>query len=319
MANNQTTQDIIQSQSIQSLIYTVRGKQVMLDSDLAELYSVETKRLNEQVRRNLERFPESYRFQLSQSEYDDLKSQFATSSEGSLRSQNVTLESQRGRHRKYLPYVFTEQGVAMLSAVLKSDTAIKASIRIIDAFVAMRHYIAENGGLLQRVDSLEKRQITQEIRTTERFEKVFDALGQNSLTAPQGVFFDGQVFDAYVFINDLIRQAKQSIVLIDNYVDDTVLMQLAKRSDSVRAIILTQTISRELKQDLKQHNAQYPPIEIKQFSRSHDRFLIIDGEVVYVLGASLKDMGKRWFGFMKMEKDGLVVMDRIDQILGELE
>ena len=317
MGSEQSADIIIQTETIQSLIYTIRGKQVMLDSDLAELYSVETRLLNQGVKRNLERFTDSYCFQLTQAEYDDLKSQIATPSDDSLRSQNVTLKSERGKHRKYLPFVFTEQGVAMLSAVLKSDTAVKASIRIMDAFVVMRHYIAENGGLLQRVESLEHRQIAQEVKTDERFEKVFDALEQKSLTASQGVFFDGQVFDAYVFINDLSRQAKQSIVLIDNFIDDTVLIQLAKRSAGVRAIILTQTINKELKQDLKKHNAQYAPIVIKQFGKSHDRFLIIDGETVYHLGASLKDLGKRWFAFSILDKEGLVIMERVKEILGE--
>lgn len=204
----------------------------------------------------------------------------------------------------------------MLSAVLRSKTAIQISIHIISAFVAMRRYLAASGGLLQRMDSLEKRQIGYEIKTDARIEKVFDALESTSPTPVQGIFFDGQIFDAYVFVNDLLRQAKKSIVLIDNYVDDTVLMQLAKRPKKVNAIIFTKSISKQLAQDLKKYNAQYPPITIHEFTDSHDRFLILDGETVYHLGASLKDLGKKWFAFSMMDKSGLKVMERVESILG---
>ena len=203
----------------------------------------------------------------------------------------------------------------MLSAVLRSETAVQISIHIINAFIAMRRFMAANGGLLQRMDSLEKRQIHHEINTDDRFNKVFDALESKSLNPTQGIFFDGQIFDAYVFVNDLLRQAKQSIVLIDNYIDDSVLMQLAKRRQGVSATILTKTISKQIAQDLKKHNAQYPPIQIHEFGDSHDRFLILDGKAAYHLGASLKDLGKKWFAFSRMDGSGLKVMERVDALI----
>lgn len=311
----------IRNHGLQKLIYTVRDTQVMLDSDLAELYGVPAKRLNEQVKRNVERFPAEFRFQLTKEEHENLRSQIATSSDGgdlrfqngtsSLRSQNATLETdQRGRHRKYLPYVFTEQGVAMLSAVLRSETAVQVSIQIMQAFVGMRRFLIANGGLIQRVDSLEKRQMAQEIQTDDRFEKVFKALESGNEAPAQGVFFNGQIFDAYRFVNDLLRQAKKTIVLIDNYVDDTVLEQLAKRRKGVTATIFTKAISKQLALDLKKHNEQYSPITIHKLADSHDRFLMID-EVVYHIGASLKDLGKKWFAFSKMDQSGLKVIEQI--------
>ncbi len=299
----------IREEGVRELICVFRGVQVMVDADLAALYGVETKVLNQAVKRNIARFPESFRFQLAESEYEEL----ATQSERlNLRSQLVTSSGHGGR--RHLPYVFTEQGVAMLSAVLHSDTAIQISIHIINAFVAMRRLLLAGDGLLQRMETLEKRQLAHEIKTDARFDKVLDAL--ESTSPAQGVFFDGQIFDAYVLVNDLLRQAKKSIVLIDNYVDDSVLAQLAKRRKGVSAVILTKAVGKELEQDLARHNAQYPPITIQKFASSHDRFLILDGETVYHLGASLKDLGKKWFAFSKMEKSGLTVMERVTAILG---
>ena len=311
MAHKETTAIALRQESLRQLICVFRDVQVMVDADLAALYGVETKVLNQAVRRNQARFPESFRFQLTESEYEEL---VANCDQFNLRSQSVTSIGHGGR--RYLPYVFTEQGVAMLSAVLRSDTAIQTSIHIINAFVAMRRLLAASGGLLQRMDTLEKRQIANEIKTDARFDKVFDALESRSLNPAQGIFFDGQIFDAYVFVNDLLRQAKKSIVLIDNYVDDSVLTQLAKPKKGVCATILTKAIGKALAQDLKKHNAQYPPIAIHEFADSHDRFLILDGETVYHLGASLKDLGKKWFAFSKMDKSGLKVMERVTAILG---
>jgi hypothetical protein len=314
MVNKENTAIALREEHLRSLIYRVRGMEVMLDSDLAWLYGVETRVFNQAVKRNIERFPDSFRFLLTQEEYDSLKSQFVTlNADADLRSQFVTSSDHGGR--RYLPYAFTEQGVAMLSAVLRSETAIQTSIHIINAFVAMRRLLAASGGLLQRVDTLEKRQITHEIKTDDRFEQVFDALESKSLNPTQGIFFDGQIFDAYLFVNDLLRQAKKSIVLIDNYVDDSVLQQLAKRRKGVAATILTRTIGKALALDLKKHNAQYPPIDIREFADSHDRFLILDGEKVYHLGASLKDLGKKWFAFSKMDKAGLKVMSKVAAIM----
>jgi hypothetical protein len=303
----------IPEDTVRQLICVFRDVPVMVDSDLAALYGVETKVLNQAVRRNLARFPESFRFQLVESEYEELVTHY---DRFILRSQSVTSRGHGGR--RYLPYVFTEQGVAMLSAVLRSETAVKISIQIINAFVSMRRFLAGSGGLLQRMDTLEKRQISHEIKTDERFDKVFDALESKRLNLSQGIFFDGQIFEAYVFVNDLLRQAKKSIVLVDNYVDDSVLLQLAKRQKDVSATILTKTITKTLAHDLKKHNLQYPAISIQEFSDSHDRFLILDGETVYHFGASLKDLGKKWFAFSRMDKNGLKIMERVAAILGDI-
>lgn len=291
--------DLIPSeQQLQQKIYTLRGVQVMLDRDLAELYGVKPIRLREQVKRNINRFPEDFMFQLSDAEVDVMVSQNAIPSRKHLGGA--------------LPYAFTEQGVAGISGVLTSDRAVEVNITIMRAFVSMRRFLSANVPLLQRLETLEKRQITHEINTDERFEKVFDALEHRTAAPMQGIFFEGQIFDAYVFVNDLFRGAKKSIVLIDNYVDDTVLMQLAKRSENVSAAILTKTVTPGFRQDLKKHNAQYPSVAVREFTHSHDRFVIIDGEEVYHLGASLKDLGKKWFAFSRMEKESLAVMARVE-------
>lgn len=271
---------------IQPMIKVIRGQQVMLDSDLSALYGVETRRLNEQVKRNIERFPDDFMFQLRKEELDNLMSQNATSSWGGTRK---------------LPYAFTEQGIAMLSSVLKSQTAVEVNIRIMRAFIAMRRFIATNAQLFQRLETIEYHQLEmkqhQEV-TDRRIDEVFKRL-DTDIPPMQGIFYDGQVFDAYRFVSDLIRKAKQSIVLIDNYVDDTVLTLLDKRSEGVSATIYTQRISSQFQLDVDRHNSQYPLIEIKRFNKAHDRFLLIDNEV-YHIGASIKDLGKKWFGFTLM-------------------
>lgn len=271
---------------IQPMIKVIRGQQVMLDSDLSALYGVETRRLNEQVKRNIERFPDDFMFQLRKEELDNLMSQNATSSWGGTRK---------------LPYAFTEQGIAMLSSVLKSQTAVEVNIRIMRAFIAMRRFIATNAQLFQRLETIEYHQLEmkqhQEV-TDRRIDEVFKHLDAD-IPLMQGIFYDGQVFDAYRFVSDLIRKAKQSIVLIDNYVDDTVLTLLDKRSEGVSATIYTQRISSQFQLDVDRHNSQYPLIEIKRFNKAHDRFLLIDNEV-YHIGASIKDLGKKWFGFTLM-------------------
>jgi hypothetical protein len=278
---------LIKFEEIQSRIFTLREVQVMIDSDLAQLYDVEIKVLNQAVKRNIERFPIEFMFQLQSDEYDFLRSQY------------VTLESGRGQHRKYLPYVFTEQGVAMLSAVLRSETAIKISIQIINAFVAMRRFYSINSQVFQRLDSIEIKQI----ETDRKLNMMLNAWENKDFIPKQGVFFDGQIFDAYKFVCDLVRKANKSIVIIDNYIDDTVLDILTKRNDNVQAMILTKNISKQLNLDLQKHRKQYPQIEIKEFSDSHDRFMIIDEKELYHFGASLKDLGKKWFAFSKMDID----------------
>jgi len=294
---------------IQRRIYTIRGLQVMLDSDLAVLYEVETKVLNQAVKRNLERFPDLFCFQLTQGEFDSLRSQIVTSKVLFLRSQIVTLEN-RGRHRKYLPYVFTEQGVAMLSAVLKSDTAVKMSIQIMNAFVNLRRFVSTNAQIFNRLDTLE----TKQVETDLKLDQVLNALESKIVQPKQGIFFNGQIFDAYQFISDLFRSAEKSIVIIDNFIDDTVLTHLAKRKDNVLVTILTKSIPKLLNLDIKKFNDQYPKIEIKEFVNAHDRFIIIDNLDVYHLGASLKDLGKKWCAFSKFDKETFKLLEKIEKI-----
>lgn len=288
--------------TINEKIYLIRGVYVMLDHDLAELYKVETRTLNQAVKRNEERFPETFRFQLTMDEYK------------SLRSQIVILESaSKGQHRKYMPYVFTEQGVAMLSAVLKSKTAIEVSINIMQAFVQMRKFIADNAVMFQRMDKIEKQQLI----TETKLEKVFQAIENKNIKPQSGIFFDGQMFDAYVFVSDLIRQAKKFIVLIDNYIDETVLTQLSKANPKVKIYLLTKNSSSSLKLDIKKYNDQYSNIILIEFSLAHDRFLILDQKEIYHIGASLKDLGKKWFAFSKFEVNSFGLMEKINNVITE--
>ncbi|MDV4116311.1 ORF6N domain-containing protein [Elizabethkingia anophelis] len=275
---------IINRKDIESLIYTVRDKQVMLDSDLATLYQVETKNLNKAVKRNIERFPQSFCFQLTEKEAENLRFQIGTS-------------SLNYGGRRYLPYVFCEQGVAMLSAILRSEIAVTVSIEIMNAFVEMRKLLIGNAALFSRMDKVELKQI----EADGKFEEIFKALESGKLHSEKGIFYDGQIFDAYTFVADIIRSAQRSIVLIDNYVDDTVLTLLGKRGQTISATIYTKSISNQLQLDLQRYNSQYPPISIHTFIHAHDRFLIIDGTELYHIGASLKDLGKKWFAFSRMD------------------
>ena len=280
-------QQLSEQEDIARLILNIRGMQVMVDRDLAVLYGVETKRLNEQVRRNIERFPERFRFQLTKEETDKVVANCD--------------HLKPLKYSKVTPYVFTEQGISMLSTVLHNPTAIAVSIKIMDAFVSMRRFIATNAQLFQRLETIEYHQLEmkqhQEV-TDKRIDEVFKRLDAG-IPPMQGIFYDGQVFDAYRFVSDLIRKAKKSVVLIDNYVDDSVLTLLDKREEGVSSIIYTQRVSNQFQLDVDRHNIQYPPIEIKRFNEAHDRFLLIDEEV-YHIGASIKDLGKKWFGFTLM-------------------
>ena len=286
---------ILNDRGIKDRIYSIRGVQVMLDGDLAELYEVETKVLNQAVKRNIDRFPEQFMFHLTMKDFK------------SLRSQIVTLKNGRGVHRKYLPYAFTEQGVAMLSGVLKSDIAIQISIQIMNAFVSMRKFIAANADVFHRLDGVELKLITHD----KKFGKIFKAIEDKDIMPKKGIFFDGQIFDAYTFVSDIIRSAKKSIILIDNYVDDSVLTLFDKCREGVKITIFTKELTKQLELDLGKHNAQYPSIEIKEFKKSHDRFIIIDDLVVYHFGASLKDLGKKWFAFSRFDKDAFKILDRL--------
>lgn len=268
-------------------IYKVRGIQVMIDRDLAELYGVETKQLNRAVKRNIERFPEDFMFQLTKEEC--------------LRCQIGTLNTGQGQHMKYLPYAFTEYGIAMLSGVLRSETAIAANIRIMRTFANMRKMIADDTDILSRIEVLEYNQLELNLKIDRTDDKVELLMKKMEKETPvQGIFFDGQIYDAYTFVTDLIRTATYRIVLIDNYIDDTILTMLSKRIAAVKAVVYTRNISKQMQLDIDKHNSQYPPVEVGTFAKAHDRFLIIDDQV-YLIGASIKDLGKKWFGFTLME------------------
>lgn len=288
----------IESQAIQNKIYILRNLQIMVDRDLAELYGVETKRLNEQVKRNIERFPEEFMFQMTTKELENWKSQFATSNKEIM-------------GLRKLPFVFTEQGVSMLSSVLKSDTAIQTSINIIKSFVGMRKFLLNNASIFQKIESIEKRQISYEIKNDTKVDAILNAIEEKGTPQKQHIFYDGQIFDAYLFVSDIIKSAKKSIKLIDNYADESTLVLFTKRDANVSMTIYTKTISKQLQLDIQKHNAQYPTIEAKIFDLSHDRFMIIDEKVVYHFGASLKDLGKKWFAVSKMDIDSFELIGRL--------
>jgi hypothetical protein len=277
--------ELIKIDEIKNRIFTIRGMQVILDRDIARFYSVKTIKLREQVKRNIKRFPSDFMFQLTEIETDFMVSQNAIPSKRHLGG--------------FLPYVFTEQGVASVSSVITSDKAIEISVLIMRAFVAMRHFLADKVDLFKRVDFLEIKQL----EADNKFKDLFKAMESNKLLPRQGIFFDGQVFDAHKFVSDIVRSAEKSIILIDNYVDDTVLTLFSKRKDGVVLKILTKNPSKQLQLDIKKFNEQFPPAEIKEFNHSHDRFMIIDNRDLYHFGASLKDLGRKWFGFSKMEVD----------------
>ena len=304
-------------EDIKNLIYTIRGKQVMLDSDVANLYHYETKKINQAVKRNMGRFPERYCFQLTEEEIKDLKLQIATSSLESLRSQFVTLNNMgRGQHRKYLPYVFTEQGIAMLSGVLRNDIAIQVSINIMDAFVEMRRFLASNGHVFERLTNVEYQLIEQGKELTKhekQFEKVFDELQRSKIEEfNQKLFFEGQIYDAYSLIIDIIKTAENKILIIDNYIDDSILKMLSKKNKNVDVIIVTSQNSNLIKLDIHKFNKQYPTIKIIKTNKFHDRFILIDNRKLYHIGASLKDLGKKCFAISKIKDEDYV--EKINQI-----
>lgn len=282
---------IVDNIEIQNMIYSVRGKQVMLDSDLAQLYHVETKVFNQAVKRNINRFPEHFRFQLTESEFKNLRSQIVTSRENN---------SMHGG-RRYMPYVFTEQGIAMLSAVLKSDVAVEVSIKIMNSFVEMRNFLLSNREMFARLDRVELKQL----ETDKKLEEVFNYIATNT-EVKQNIFFDGQIYDAFSFIIGLIKKAKKEIILIDNYVDINTLNILCKKNKGVDIIIATAGKGNLSTKDINKFNAQYPKLSVKTTTDFHDRFLIIDKMEVYHIGASIKDAGKKSFGITKIEDKDLI-------------
>lgn len=292
---------IISDQSIKNKIYVIRDIQVMIDKDLAQLFGTTTKAFNQAVTRNISRFPEDFRFQLTKEEYANLRSQIVT----------LSSDSGWGTHSKYLPYAFTEQGVSMLSAILKSDIAVETSIKIIREFVNMRKFISKNNYLFQRMDILEEKQKN----TDQKVDEILDAIESKNTKIKQGVFFEGQFFDAYVFISDILKEASQSITLIDNYIDEKTLLHLSKKTNKdIKINIITNTISKELKLDVEKYNKQNNNLSLYKYDKSHDRFLIIDYKTIYHIGASLKDLGNKWFAFSKLENDNLELINKIKNI-----
>lgn len=288
---------LVQVADIEKRIYTMRGVQVMLDRDLATLYEVETRALKQAVKRNPARFPSDFMFELSENEIEALVSQSV-----------IPSKKQLGGAK---PLAFTEQGVSSLSAVLTSARAIEINIEIMRAFVKMRRFLAHNANIFQRLDQVEKRQLANELKTDARFEQLFSALEDKSIKPKQGIFYDGQIFDAYNFVCDLVRSAKQRIILIDNYVDESVLTLLSKRKKQVSAQILTKSIGKQLKLDIEKFNQQYPAIDVQIFQLAHDRFLIIDDDI-YHIGASLKDLGKKWFAFSRMDMRAIDMLAKVN-------
>lgn len=263
---------------------------------MAAFYDVKPIRLREQVKRNSKRFPADFMFQLTGQEVEYMVSQNAIPSKQHLGGS--------------LPLVFTEQGVAAISAVLTSERAIEVNIQIMRAFVAMRRLIASNAQIFKRLGKVERKQL----EADDNFQKIFNAIEAKEIIPKQGFFFNGQIFDAYKFVSDLFRTAKKSIVLIDNYIDDTVLAHLVKRRENVTVTILTKSISKHMLLDVKKFNEQYPAIEIKEFGNAHDRFIIIDECIVYHFGASLKDLGKKWFAFSKMDIGAVEMLGRLKNV-----
>ena len=282
---------IAETKDIKSLIYVVRGQQVMMDSDLAMLYQVDTKVFNQAVSRNIKRFPENFRFQLTKEEFDALRSQVATS-------------NGRGG-RRYRPYMFTEQGIAMLSGVLRSDVAIQVSIRIMNTFVEMRRFIANNALLFEKVSDIELKQLEYQKSTDEKFDKVFKYI-EDHAESEQKIFFDGQIYDAFSLITSIIQKAQKEIILIDSYVDIDTLNILAKKNVGVDVKIYTYASAQLTNRDAANFNAQYPILTVKRTQVFHDRFIILDGKTAYHIGASIKDAGKKCFGISLINDSGLV-------------
>jgi len=272
----------VNDKGIKNRIFTIRNVQVMIDRDLAELYGVETRALKQAVKRNLLRFPEDFMFEITPDEVEILVSQSVIASKKQLGGA--------------LPFAFTEQGVASLSAILTSQTAIEAHLRIIRAFVAMRRFMSQNALVFERMDAIERRQYA----TDTKVDEILDAIEAKNEPPAQGVFYDGQIFDAYAFVSDLVRCANKRIVLIDNYMDDTTLTLLSKNQQA-DITIYTQSISKQLALDIAKYNGQYKPIAVKELKTVHDRFLVLDDEECYLIGASLKDLGKKLFGFSKID------------------
>ena len=277
-----------ETENIKNLIYTIRGKQVMLDSDVAMLYQYTTKSINKAMKRNINRFPEDFCFQLTEKEVENLRFQFGTSS----------LKKENYGGRRYLPYVYTEQGISMLAGVLKNEIAVQVSINIIRTFIEMRKFISLNGKLFKRLTNVECKILEHD----KKFDIVFNELQKDEkMEFKQKIFFDGQIYDAYSLIIDIIKKAKQKILIIDNYIDDSILKMLSKKNQKVEVVILTLQNSKLNKLDITKFNKQYPVLKLAYTNKFHDRFIVIDNKELYHVGASLKDLGKKCFAISKIE------------------
>ena len=278
---------IINTEEIKNLIYTIRGKEVMLDSDVAMLYHYETKNVNKAMKRNIERFPEDFCFQLTDDEFKNLRFQFGTLDK-KVNNGKVT--------RKYLPYVYTEQGISMLAGVLKNDIAIQVSISIIRAFIEMRKFISSNSQIFERLTNVECKLLEHD----RKFDEIFDNLLKKE-EFKQKIFFEGQIYDAYSLVIDIIKRAKNKIIIIDNYIDDSILKILVKKNKNVEVVILTSKNSNISKLDIQKFNKEYPILKVAKTDKFHDRFIIIDNKELYHCGASIKDLGKKCFGINRID------------------
>ena len=307
---NPTAVEIVHP-NIESYIYVIRNKQVMIDSDLAMLYHVETKVLNRAVKRNIRRFPEDFCFQLTEEEYQILRCQIGAS----RFDMAETADGHGGR--RYLPYAFVEQGISMLASILHSDVAINVSINIMRAFVEARRFIANNALLFEHISAVELRQLEYQKQTDEKLQQVFEYIFEHEETS-QKVFFDGQIYDAFSLIVSLIKRAAKEIVLVDGYVDIETLNLLSKKNVNVCITIYTLRQTRLTNSDIRNFNAQYPTLEVKHTKAFHDRFLILDGNSAYHIGASLKDAGKKCFGISLIQDTG-IIMDILQRLKLEIE
>jgi hypothetical protein len=285
---NLTTADTISTK-----IYTIRGLQVMLDRDLAELYGVETKRINEAVRNNHDKFLDDFYFELTDNEFEDLRSKISTANFAKTRTN---------------PKVFTEQGIYMLATILKSKVASQVTVSIIRTFATMRKLVSQNTVMFERFERIEQRLSLHD----KNFDKLFEALEDKTSKPSHGIFFDGQIYDAYAFVNDLLKSVKDEIVLIDNYIDDTI-FTLFSKYPNLNITIYTQTISKQLALDYQKYQAQYQNIELLEFKNAHDRFMIIDEKEMYHIGASLKDLGKKWFAFSKFDIAIVRILEKLEE------
>lgn len=300
----------ISKEEIKRLIYTIRGKQVMIDNDVARLYHYTTKNINKAVKRNIERFPEEFCFQLTENEFQTLRFQIGTSKQNE--SQNLRFQIETSKQsseinnnlrggRRYLPYVFTEQGIAMLAGVLKNDIAVKVSLNIINSFIEMRKFIASNGQVFERLTNMEYKLLEHD----KKFDIVFDQL-QKEENIKQKIFFEGQIYDAYSLIIDIIKKANRKITIIDNYIDDSILKMLAKKNKNVEVTILTSIKSNIQNIDIQKFNKEYPTLKVAKTDKFHDRFVLLDNTEMYHLGASIKDLGKKCFAISKVENEEMI-------------